>query len=576
MGIGILESKAEGHVPGTVLLDQHAAHSHDVTGNLKHGTGKHSHIILAPQPSEDPNDPLNWSRFKKDTLFVIVWFGMLLHVGVNGTLLNAGIVQISQDLNTTTGKVADIIGSVPLATGAICIFVSAFGRKYGKRPQFVFASVVGTIAQIVGAAATGESTLLASRVLSGFAVAAYEALSIAVIGDMYFVHQRGPYVAMMLFSPAITNGCSIIAGLITKRYGWHYNFYIFLPFCILQLVAVVMFSPETVYRRKAIYEIDTIGSRENLERLAQMEDRARAAHRPTENGDKASDTDLPRSSTVEMAGLGESMTGETTMRDIPIKKTWVQELSLYNGSVVQDSVFRMMAACVVTLGHLGALYMIVTTGVTTAFAVGISVLAGVVFAMPPFLKDSESIGYMSAGPLIGGFVALVICFSTTGPIIRFLTRHNRGIYEPEFHLIGLVWCTFITVGGLVGMGYAVEGNQSVELICFCWGLVLCGFVGAGMTISSWALDAFRAISTEVFIMGFLFKNFFYYGIIRFIIQWSQTMGFVKMSGTMAGICAGLYLLAIPVYVFGKRYRAWWAHYGFIKTLHLETDKTGAD
>jgi hypothetical protein len=26
---------------------------------LKHGTGRYSHVILVPQPSDSPNDPLN-------------------------------------------------------------------------------------------------------------------------------------------------------------------------------------------------------------------------------------------------------------------------------------------------------------------------------------------------------------------------------------------------------------------------------------------------------------------------------------------------------------------------------------
>lgn len=33
---------------------------------LKHGTGKFSHILLVPQPSDSPNDPLNWPLWKKD------------------------------------------------------------------------------------------------------------------------------------------------------------------------------------------------------------------------------------------------------------------------------------------------------------------------------------------------------------------------------------------------------------------------------------------------------------------------------------------------------------------------------
>ena len=56
MGLGVLEDKHLDHVPGTVLLDDEAAHVEDITGMLKHGTGRDAHIVLSPQPSDDPND----------------------------------------------------------------------------------------------------------------------------------------------------------------------------------------------------------------------------------------------------------------------------------------------------------------------------------------------------------------------------------------------------------------------------------------------------------------------------------------------------------------------------------------
>jgi hypothetical protein len=52
MGLGILEPLVGGNVPGTVLLDQNAAHSEETTNRLRHGTGKNAHIVLAPQPFE--------------------------------------------------------------------------------------------------------------------------------------------------------------------------------------------------------------------------------------------------------------------------------------------------------------------------------------------------------------------------------------------------------------------------------------------------------------------------------------------------------------------------------------------
>jgi hypothetical protein len=87
MGLGVLEPKENTHVPGTVLLDQNAAHSEQQTARLKHGTGKNSHIVLAPQPSEDPNDPLNWSFAKKHLVLAVIFFGTIIHGVVPVSLL---------------------------------------------------------------------------------------------------------------------------------------------------------------------------------------------------------------------------------------------------------------------------------------------------------------------------------------------------------------------------------------------------------------------------------------------------------------------------------------------------------
>jgi hypothetical protein len=79
MGFGVLEPKNEGHVPGTVYLyDENQSQASQDVSFLKHGKGKHSKIILAPQPSDDPNDPLNWSSFEKHTILAILGLGAIV------------------------------------------------------------------------------------------------------------------------------------------------------------------------------------------------------------------------------------------------------------------------------------------------------------------------------------------------------------------------------------------------------------------------------------------------------------------------------------------------------------------
>ena len=75
MGLGILADHHLEHVPGTTVFsdDPNAASLIAYEGvdlsKLKHGTGKNAHIVLVPPPSEDPNDPLNWPKWKKEACF---------------------------------------------------------------------------------------------------------------------------------------------------------------------------------------------------------------------------------------------------------------------------------------------------------------------------------------------------------------------------------------------------------------------------------------------------------------------------------------------------------------------------
>lgn len=83
-------------VPGTVLLVELAGH--DSGG--KHASDR-SDIVLVPQPSRDPEDPLNWSRRRKMwSLFMV--FVYTMGVGIPCTLHYSVIADISRDAGIPT------------------------------------------------------------------------------------------------------------------------------------------------------------------------------------------------------------------------------------------------------------------------------------------------------------------------------------------------------------------------------------------------------------------------------------------------------------------------------------------
>jgi hypothetical protein len=103
----------------------------------------------------------------------------------------------------------------------------------------------------------------------------------------------------------------------------------------------------------------------------------------------------------------------------------------------------------------------------------------------------------------------------------------------------MIPATVFTLAGLFGFGYAVTAGDSVYLIAFIWGTMLMGITIAAIATSSYALDAFRDNSTEIFIMAMVFKNFFFYGLSNFINNWIASSGAIVVFDVMGGISAAL-------------------------------------
>lgn len=78
MPFGIIEAKHGEQAPGTVALDEVAIRSGLVEGAMKLGKGRNSNIILEPQPSDDPNDPLNWTQARKHTILLQLLLGVII------------------------------------------------------------------------------------------------------------------------------------------------------------------------------------------------------------------------------------------------------------------------------------------------------------------------------------------------------------------------------------------------------------------------------------------------------------------------------------------------------------------
>jgi len=64
----------------------------------------------------------------------------------------------------------------------------------------------------------------------------------------------------------------------------------------------------------------------------------------------------------------------------------------------------------------------------------------------------------------------------------------------------------------------------------------------------------------------------FYGLSNFANPWVESAGPRQIMYTFGGTTIFMALLAVPVYIFGKRLRSWWARHDLFKKLGLQ--KTG--
>ncbi|KAL9085495.1 MAG: hypothetical protein Q9165_007540 [Trypethelium subeluteriae] len=223
-------------------------------------------ILLVPQPTNDPDDPLNWPSWRKRIVLVQVSLISFL------ALFSASLIvsdKTSEDClaKLTSQKVptfvplgkylhkdlTDVAYVVSIFTAVVSIsplFWNPISNVYGRRPVYIMNLVATVVFSAASAASHDYGTLLAMRALSGLLGTAALGLGPATVCDLFFAHERGRYMGVYTLS-FITGGhiAPIIGGYIEKNLTWRWCFYVPAIIAAGLLISFVLTVPETLYSR---------------------------------------------------------------------------------------------------------------------------------------------------------------------------------------------------------------------------------------------------------------------------------------------------------------------------------------
>ncbi|KFY17165.1 hypothetical protein V492_00843 [Pseudogymnoascus sp. VKM F-4246] len=225
-----------------------------VTAPKSMATGPHdASIILIPQPSDDADDPLNWSITKKIIIFACICFaGFAGQMSPNSNQLTF-VLQIPNYVNRTQ---ADMLNTVAAALAGWMLgpFILVPWAALVGRSSVIFWSLIGTMAcQIWAAKMTRPNDFIAfavSRAFCGVFGVIPAILGTGYIMDMFFLHQRGKAFAIfeVLIIFAVVGG-GTLGGFIAEYGPWSEVFWWTVGPIGAAAISVFVFVEDTTFNR---------------------------------------------------------------------------------------------------------------------------------------------------------------------------------------------------------------------------------------------------------------------------------------------------------------------------------------
>ncbi|KAI7331965.1 MFS general substrate transporter [Hortaea werneckii] len=196
-------------------------------GSLK--IAKDGHTILVPQPSENPNDPLNWPSWKKHAVLLTISFAWHM---------SKATIQESVAINT-------------MLSGVSGIAVIALSNYFGRAPTFFWMKIVACAGAIWYAKAQSFDSFYNARMLVGFFVGAGQTGGLMWIRDIFFLHEIPRKIniwsGFIIASPYLG---PFMASFVVWGLTWRWVYWIYAILNYVGLLLIILFADETFFDRR--------------------------------------------------------------------------------------------------------------------------------------------------------------------------------------------------------------------------------------------------------------------------------------------------------------------------------------
>ena len=239
-------------------------------------------------------------------------------------------------------------------------------------------------------------------------------------------------------------------------------------------------------------------------------------------------------------------------------KTFQQTLRPWNGRLRQENWLKVALRPFILFAYPAILWS------TLVYSLSIGWLIVLSESVSSIYRDKETYnfsalqtGLVYLSPFIGGVLGTAVAGRVSDVIVRFMSRHNGGIYEPEFRLVMAIPVMISTCIGLMGFGWSAQERDNWAVPTVFFGVISFGCSLGSTTSITFAVDSYRQYAGEALVTLNFSKNVFH-GLVfsLFFNRWLEADGSKEVFLAIGGIQIACLLTTIPIYIYGKRARMW--------------------
>ncbi|KAI4519547.1 MFS general substrate transporter [Schizophyllum commune Loenen D] len=455
---------------------------------------KHGDVVLIPQPTDSPNDPLQWSLARKIWHTALVCFVTALTAATSNSAGSAAD-GFNEELGIDYSSFNTGAGILFIGIGYWVLFSSPAVHLYGRRILYLVSMILGLAGSIWFGVAKNEAGTIWSQLFVGASESIAEAVVQLSLMDLWFEHQAGAAIGVYVLATSVgTYLGSLIASYIAYSFlGFRWVGYMGAVICGGTLVLLFFGLEETQFDRAGYMAKHGLNVSERVEKVvvdAALDDEKKGGQSPTRD--------------FERSGSG--------FAEPEAQKSYWQRIQLISPAHnLRGSGFkqwtRQIWHTLKVFTFPAVWYAGLQWGMQSAMLTFyLTVEQDTWYGAPWFYSDAQ-VGNMNIPTLIGSVIGCCIAGWGSDYFTLWVTRRRGGVMEAESRLWLMILPTIIFPAGMfifgigsgrgwdwpapyvglgfIGFGYGCAGDLSMAYLVDAYpDMVLEGMVGVAVINNS--------------------------------------------------------------------------------------------